>query len=521
MSDTYKHISFHTKHLESFTNHKINNLRHLSLPIRSVKQIPILNAGIRLQCSNTSQNSNRVNDKCKNEQSISSNMSNSNLMYMPVPSLNTTRLSFNQVDWNSLIGTKSRQNAPKRGQNQIIYEKLFKQSNHSGQKKSYVKPNTSKDSQTNSNTNSKDKEYCKWNMMHKAYCTVNQKSNYNIFFERKDALAKEMISSSQPSKLQFAHATDFRKISEADEKQSHYQKSISTNCNKEELSTPICLDPILNKSTNFFSSQRKDFWSRIGNIPKDTYDNQTGSSFTENKTKTLKFLANETSKLFSGKLIESPKGNEKQSTNDQKSPVMDEIFQRILDRNKKEAEARNNGLFLNSSQFHERICSKRSTSQKFYKETKEKYFQKEKNGACIDIKGNLELFLDSNEVEHWQRHEETWNLVLETIIADSNLKFLVPPNEKDILLSAYYFTHNGNNSRITINCSKPDDEIKRWKALYKKLMARWHPDKMYPLLEKLNLEEDMVNKIKRKSFSIIDNISNYFAYIIKKIKSMA
>lgn len=528
MSDTFKHISFHTKYLASHKNDKVNNQRQKSLPIRSAKQIPILNTNMRNQNSNASHSSIRSNDKFNKNQTNSSYLLNSNLSYVPIPSLNTTRISFNQVDWNSLIDSKIKRNEPKKGQNRIILEKLCKKSTKAAPKKnSFLKPNLPKNSDLYVNGINKDSELNKWGMIHKAYSTVTDKSNYNIFFEKKEAMAKEPIQSIKSSKLQSENSStladcDFRRISEVDEKLSQYQ--ISNNENKQIVQSD--LGPIFNKSTNFFPNKKKDFWARI-NITSPTTEKSSSSIQNDviekdsDTTVIKQFTEGIKSTREAEKLIISPKATGKTISDETKPPDMDEIFQRILDRNKKEAEARNNGLFLNSAQFHQRICSKRSTSHKFYNATNNKFFTKTENEACIDKKGNLELYLDTNDVEHWRRHEQTWSSVLDTEIIDSNIKFLVPPNEKDILLSSYYFAHNCSNSRITINCSKPEEEVKKWKVLYKKLMVRWHPDKMYPLLEKLNLEEDMVNKIKRKTFSIIDNLSNYFAYIIKKIKSMA
>ena len=51
-------------------------------------------------------------------------------------------------------------------------------------------------------------------------------------------------------------------------------------------------------------------------------------------------------------------------------------------------------------------------------------------------------------------------------------------------------------------------------------MIRWHPDKLFPLLERLQVEEEMINKIKKKTFTIIKELGSLFTHIISKIKTL-
>ena len=64
--------------------------------------------------------------------------------------------------------------------------------------------------------------------------------------------------------------------------------------------------------------------------------------------------------------------------------------------------------------------------------------------------------------------------------------------------------------------SNPRNEIKKWKIIYKKCILRWHPDKLFPLLNELNIiDNNIINELKRRSTLIINNISILYQNIIE------
>ena len=67
----------------------------------------------------------------------------------------------------------------------------------------------------------------------------------------------------------------------------------------------------------------------------------------------------------------------------------------------------------------------------------------------------------------------------------------------------------------------PKIEIKKWKNVYKKMIFRWHPDKLFPLINDLKITNDFIKKeIERRSSLIINNINVLFQNIMEILKKI-
>lgn len=209
---------------------------------------------------------------------------------------------------------------------------------------------------------------------------------------------------------------------------------------------------------------------------------------------------------------------------------MQEILKRVFERNKREAEAKNRELFLNSSKHSKRKFSHmnfNSTSNKFFTNTngfssnsRQGDKTKEENSKPRQFRV---LTLDPLEIIDWKKHEEVWDMVNSYKIPDNLSRYLAPPNESDILLSMY-LKHNENFKVNVIHINEsvlnPAEEARRWKNTYKKSIVRWHPDKLYPVLDSLNIDTELVNHLKRKCANVLKNINIVFNAIIEGLKAV-
>ena len=81
-------------------------------------------------------------------------------------------------------------------------------------------------------------------------------------------------------------------------------------------------------------------------------------------------------------------------------------------------------------------------------------------------------------------------------------------------------TNNENCNFISFmiddNIQNPKLEIKKWKEAYKRVIFRWHPDKLFATLEEINFKnEQQKNELKKKSTQIINNMNTLYKSIIE------
>ena len=110
----------------------------------------------------------------------------------------------------------------------------------------------------------------------------------------------------------------------------------------------------------------------------------------------------------------------------------------------------------------------------------------------------------------------------------------MPPNDNDVIISSYLILYpkilnfcsinNILNNRkkerdyisfnIDDNIINPKKEMKKWKMAYKRVIFRWHPDKLHPILNEVKLrDENIKNNLIKKSTVIINNMNNLFKNI--------
>ena len=102
-------------------------------------------------------------------------------------------------------------------------------------------------------------------------------------------------------------------------------------------------------------------------------------------------------------------------------------------------------------------------------------------------------------------------------------KYLIPINDHDILISAYFKLYNiiDNTFIINDNIPNPREELKRWKAAYKKMIYRWHPDKLYPLFDSVKFRDESKKvTLKKKASVILHNMNTLFQSIVEILKKI-
>ena len=214
---------------------------------------------------------------------------------------------------------------------------------------------------------------------------------------------------------------------------------------------------------------------------------------------------------------------------------MNKIIKKVIDENKKA------NLFRTLNYFDDigknladhlktrknYYINKNENSKDYFKDNKtEKKEAKTLNSLKIIILSPFE----------WKKHEEIWSNILQLSNFSKELhKYILPPNDNDVIISLYLKLFpkvlnfcsinkklNGTNKEkdfisfyIDDNIPNPKNEIKKWKMAYKKVIFRWHPDKLNAILNEVNLDENIKNILFKKSTIIINNMNNIFKSILE------
>ena len=214
---------------------------------------------------------------------------------------------------------------------------------------------------------------------------------------------------------------------------------------------------------------------------------------------------------------------------------MNKIIKKVIDENKKA------NLFRTLNYFDDigknladhlktrknYYINKNENSKDYFKDNKtEKKEAKTLNSLKIIILSPFE----------WKKHEEIWSNILQLSNFSKELhKYILPPNDNDVIISLYLKLFpkvlnfcsinkklNGTNKEkdfisfyIDDNIANPKNEIKKWKMAYKKVIFRWHPDKLNAILNEVNLDENIKNILFKKSTIIINNMNNIFKSILE------
>lgn len=390
--------------------------------------------------------------------------------------VNPTRLRFNQVDWNSLIEKKNKVNKEKN---------IFRLSNFENKKKK------------------------KEGLKSKGFLV--QKISGGCF-KIEDYYKSKVISSS------YSYLENEKK-----------EETEKVNLQKKES---------INLHVNTTKTNNNNDNNNETRIENPDFNFKSSSLLSETETKNENQL---------NKKQEFPNNSTKFNIKNINNTNIDDIFKRIMNNNQKEAEARSTSRIMNSSSYQNKVYKQRSTSNKFFSSTNsgfiyEKPYNNEQSYMPFinkqNSKGSIVLSLDKNDLYHWRKHEDIWKSLssssfsLENLIKnETHLKYLLPANDSDILLSLYIYTYidnkNKDSNSYIINEDKVEieadsidasNEVKKWKAVYKKLLIRWHPDKLIPFLKRINIDEEMIMKIEKRSFSIMNGVNSLFRIVLERLK---
>ena len=228
----------------------------------------------------------------------------------------------------------------------------------------------------------------------------------------------------------------------------------------------------------------------------------------------------------------------------------DSFINKVLENNKRAAQAKQTTHFFNDIGKDFMNNHMRSTRTNFYSSHK-RGFTGEKdtnytNDILKDVKPNT---LNSLKITllsplEWRKHEEIWNNINSLSVGMSELeKHLIPPNDKDVLISSYLKLYpnvlhfvsmnsistskkkNSNTEYLSFNIddniNNPKLEMKKWKDAYKRLILRWHPDKLYSFIEEIKLKDPNIgNILRKKSTLIINNMNSLYKNIIEILRKI-
>ena len=212
---------------------------------------------------------------------------------------------------------------------------------------------------------------------------------------------------------------------------------------------------------------------------------------------------------------------------------INKIINKVIDENKKANIFRSLNYFDNIGK---NFANHLKTRKNFYvnKNENSKDYFKDNNKKEKKTLNSLKIIILSPF--KWKKHEEIWSNILQLSKISKELhKYLLPPNDNDVIISSYLKLFpkvlnfcsinnklNATNKEtdfisfnIDDNIANPKKEIKNWKMAYKQVIFRWHPDKLNAILNEINLDENIKNILFKKSTIIINNMNKIFKSILE------
>ena len=205
-----------------------------------------------------------------------------------------------------------------------------------------------------------------------------------------------------------------------------------------------------------------------------------------------------------------------------KKSKLTQIINKAIERNIKVGEARSSSSFINFGTIY--LNKRTEKKNNFYSDKSSTKYNKYYNHFENEKKNNfLNLYL--KECHKWEKHENFWINIKNNNYNEKEKCIILPPNDEDIIISLYVNMYGKKIKKdendilklcLNDDISNPRNEIKKWKIIYKKCILRWHPDKLFPLLNELNIiDNNIINELKRRSTLIINNISILYQNIIE------
>jgi hypothetical protein len=222
------------------------------------------------------------------------------------------------------------------------------------------------------------------------------------------------------------------------------------------------------------------------------------------------------------------------------------IMKRVLENNKKEAEAKSRDLSKNIPSNYMNLGKTQTnffTGNPYGNKSERPNTEYSKTRPTFDTINFLEINLFDQIA--WKKHEELWdqlkankdieiekqddyscygkNKVIVVNNMNPNLKkeinffHLFPPNDEEVLEASFYKLNKISGKYIIDDSIKnPTEEINKWKSAYKKTVMRWHPDKLNPFIESLNMkDENKKMELLKKSGHIIYHMNKMLKILVE------
>ena len=339
-------------------------------------------------------------------------------------------------------------------------------------------------------------------------------------------------------KNDYANFIKSKRHSKEDDKNQSSSESEHSNLNKNEPKFKGIFDN--DKNENYVNKERDEkrrfnFKTTSNFFNKNNFNNNYSNNNNQETRHTDKTNSKEEGKKYKDDFDK-----------EKKNKFIENIINNVIENNKRAAAARSSTSFYNIGS-HFMNNHMRSTKTKFYnpKENKGGGFTGTKDSNFTKEQANEGKFFMPNSLKitlinpiNWRKHEEIWDNLVTLNMGISELeKYLMPPNETDVLISSYLKmnprilnfcslqkintsnTKNENNFisfMIDDNIQNPKQEIKKWKEAYKRVIFRWHPDKLFSTLEEIKLKnEQQKTELKKKSTLIINSTNSLYKNIME------
>lgn len=224
------------------------------------------------------------------------------------------------------------------------------------------------------------------------------------------------------------------------------------------------------------------------------------------------------------------------------------LINRVIENNKKAAAAKRKDFFSEIGKDFMNNHMRRTSTNFYSSNSSNRYTSNKGENSNTYINPKQPQTLNSLEITllspvDWRKHEEIWMNISSLKMAPSDLeKHLIPPNDNDVLVSAYckmnpYILNfcsfsnistssNSNKSNylsfiIDDNMKNPKLEMKKWKEAYKKVILRWHPDKLLNVLKEVKFKDDnKISQLRKKSTVIINNMNVLYKKILEILRKI-
>ncbi|MCQ2818455.1 MAG: hypothetical protein MJ252_14400 [archaeon] len=231
--------------------------------------------------------------------------------------------------------------------------------------------------------------------------------------------------------------------------------------------------------------------------------------------------------------------NKKEESKKPSQTNMDSLFNKILNNNKHAAQQKSKIFFSYLG---------KDLMDNHFKRTGTAFFNQRQAGESSNqfhdqaqpkTLNSMDIVI--NSPINWKQHEEIWKNIQSIFkVPSDNEKYLIPPNTEEVLSSMYITLHpsilnfckfsnfreNTKDSYLSFNINdnmkNPTAEIRKWKDAYKKVILRWHPDKLNPILKEIKLKDENIKVlIKKRIPLIINNMNTLFKKIMEILRKIA